>query len=301
MARRVGLIGAGQMGRGIGLNLMTKGYDLVTMAHRSRDVVEELLANGASEVSTPAEIAAQSDIVLLCVTGTPALEQVFFGDQGILETVSSGQLVIDCSTGEPEIVTRVAKELASRDVDFIDAPLARTPVEAAAGKLNTMVGGNAKSFERALPVLECFCENIFHMGDVGAGIRMKLINNLITMGQASLIAEAISACVATGVDLDKFYEVISKGGGNSGIFQMIVPAILEEGSYKGMKFSIANAAKDLGYYNNMAQSADIDHRLGREVLVALTDAQQAGDPDSLVAELVLAAANRNSLRIPTKK
>jgi len=300
MARRVGLIGAGQMGRGIGLNLMAKGYELVTMAHRSRDVVEELLANGASEVSTTAEIAAQSDIVLLCVTGTPALEQVFFGDQGILETVSAGQLVIDCSTGEPEIVTRVATELAGRDVDFVDAPLARTPVEAAAGKLNTMVGGSTKSFERALPVLECFCENIFHMGDVGAGIRMKLINNLITMGQAALIAEAISACVATGVDLDKFYEVISKGGGNSGIFQMVVPAILEEGSYKGMKFSIANAAKDLGYYNNMAQSADIDHRLGREVLAALTDAQQTGDPESLVAELVLAAANRNSLRIPTK-
>jgi 3-hydroxyisobutyrate dehydrogenase-like beta-hydroxyacid dehydrogenase len=287
------------MGRGLGLNLMAKGYDLITVAHRSRAVVDELRSHGASEAETPAQIADRSDIVLMCVTGSAALQSVVFEENGILETIQSGQLVIDCSTGEPDTVTRMYEAFTARGVDFVDAPLARTPVEAEAGKLNTMVGGSSEAFERARPVLECFCENIFHMGGIGAGTRMKLINNLITMGQASLIAEAISACIATGVDLNKFYEVMSKGGGNSGIFQMIVPMILNEGLFKGMNFSIANAAKDLGYYNQMAENAGLEHRLGREVLAALTEAQQAGTPDSLVAELVLAAAQRNSLKIPT--
>jgi 3-hydroxyisobutyrate dehydrogenase-like beta-hydroxyacid dehydrogenase len=170
-------------------------------------------------------------------------------------------------------------------------------VEAAAGKLTTMVGASDPAFARARPILEAFCENIFHMGPVGAGTRTKLLNNLITMGQAALIAEALCACKATGVDLRRFYDVISAGGGNSGIFQMIVPEIINNGSFDGMRFSIANAMKDLGYYRNMASAANVEHPLGDEVHRILAAASTAGRPQGLVGELVAAAAQRNHLEI----
>lgn len=297
MALKIGLVGAGKMGAGIGSNLMKKGHALFVVAHHSRQVVDDLVGQGARELTTPQDIAAEADVVLLCVTGSPAVEAVMFARDGVVAGLGEGKLVIDCSTGEPGMVDRVGKALAEMNVDFVDAPLARTPVEAASGTLNTMVGGSDAAFERARPVLECFCENIFHMGDIGAGTRTKLINNLITMGQASLIAEALSACVATGVDLRRFYNVISSGGGNSGIFQMVVPAILDEGSFGGMKFSLANAAKDLGYFVTMAQEAGIENRFGTEVHQVLVQAMDQGLQDGLVAGLVDAAAKRNKLTI----
>ncbi len=296
MPQRIGMIGIGLMGHGIALNLMKHGHSVVAMAHRSRKLVDDLLSQGATEAATPRAVAEASDVVLTCVTGAPAVEEIMFGDTGVIAGCRDGMLVIDCSTGLPDVVGRVADALAATGADFADAPLARTPVEAAAGKLNTMVGASDATFARTRPILECFCENIFHMGGPGAGTRMKLINNVITMGQAALIAEAMVACKATGVDLQKFREVISAGGGNSGIFQMVVPAILDEGHFDGMKFSLANAAKDLGYFTEMAGTTGLQVPLATEVRDALLEAV-THNPDGLVAALVEVAAKRNGLTI----
>jgi 3-hydroxyisobutyrate dehydrogenase-like beta-hydroxyacid dehydrogenase len=296
MAEKIGVIGVGLMGHGIGANLMAKGYDLVVMAHRKRELVDDLVSKGAVEAASPRAVAEACDIVLLCVTGSPQVEAVMFGPVGVIAGARAGMLVIDCSTGEPGLVERVSGELQAKGVAFADAPLARTPVEAAAGKLNTMVGADAATFARARPVLEAFCENIFHIGAVGSGARMKLINNLVAMGQAALFAEGMVAARATGVDLRQFYEVLSKGGANSGIFQMMVPAILDEGSFEGMKFSLKNAAKDLGYFGAMAEAAGIEHPLGREVHAVLLKAVEAC-PDGLVPGLVQAGAARNGVTI----
>ena len=157
---------------------------------------------------------------------------------------------------------RVAKALAARGVSYVDAPLARSPAEAEAGKLNTMVGADESVFAEVRPVLEAFCENIFYMGGVGAGARTKLIYNLITMGHAALIAEALCACAATGVDLNRFAKVVAGGGANSGIFQMLVPKILEQNDYTGLKFSLVNAAKDLRYYNRMTSEVPLSGNMG---------------------------------------
>lgn len=297
MALTVGLIGIGGMGHGIGANLLSNGYRLLVLAHRSRTRVDDLISRGATEKSSAQEMAEEADVVILCVTGSRQVKDVMFGDGGLIAGARSGMLVIDCSTGEPDVVAEAGEELERRGVDFADAPLARTPREAAAGKLNTMVGASDAAFARARPILEAFCENIFHMGPVGAGTRTKLLNNLITMGQAALIAEALCTCKATGVDLRRFYDVISAGGGNSGIFQMIVPGIINSGSFDGMRFSIANAMKDLGFYTNMAGAANVEHPLGDEVYRILAAALAAGRPQGLVGELVAAAGERNHVEI----
>jgi 3-hydroxyisobutyrate dehydrogenase-like beta-hydroxyacid dehydrogenase len=295
--KKIGFIGVGLMGHGMAKNLLEKGYSVVALAHRNRQPLESLIAMGATEAANPRDVARASDVVIICVTGSPQVEAVVYGENGLIEGVSEGMTVIDCSTGEPGTVEKVAADLAAKGVHMADAPLARTPVEAEAGKLNTMVGAADDVFTDIEPILQTFCENIFHMGPVGSGSRMKLINNLITMGQATLIAEALCACAATGVDLQRFRNVISAGGGNSGIFQMIVPSILDEGDYEGMKFSIANATKDLRYLNCMLADAGVMSPLGNATHNAFVQAGKAGFADGLVGHLVRAQAELNKVNV----
>ena len=155
--------------------------------------------------------------------------------------------MIDTSTSQPGSTLRIAADLKPKGVRFVDAPLTRTPVEAEQGRLNTMVGADHATFEEIEPVLKAFCENIFHVGDVGAGHKIKLINNCAAIGQMALIAEALTACAKLGVDPKKYFQLVSPGAANSGIFQMLAGQAIE-GDFKGMKFGLANAAKDVRYY-----------------------------------------------------
>ena len=297
MAKRIGFIGVGMMGQGMVKNLLKNGYEVTVMAHRNRAPIEALVKQGAKEAGNPAEVTAQSDVVILCVTGAPQVEEVIYGKNGILGAVREGVVLLDCSTSEPATTERVAKDFAERKAHVVDAPLARTPKEAEAGKLNTMVGCDEKVFAEIKPILETFCENIFYMGGVGAGSRTKLIYNLITMGHAALIAEAVCACAATGVDLARFAQVVGGGGANSGIFQMIVPGILERGDYSGLKFSLANAAKDLRYFNRMVADIPLAGPMAPAVHNALVQAINTGFKDGLVGDMVAAQCKNNGVRL----
>lgn len=297
MPKKIGFVGVGMMGHGMAKNLLAKGFEVTLMAHKNRKPIEDLLGQGAKEAKTPRQIAEQSDIVILCVTGAPQVEQVVYGKDGLLETFRSGMILLDCSTSEPAMCERVAKDLGERKAAYIDAPLARSPAEAESGKLNTMVGADESVFAEVRPVLETFCENIFYMGGVGAGARTKLIYNLITMGHASLIAEALCACAATGVDLNRFAKVVGGGGANSGIFQMIVPKILEGDDYSGLKFSLVNAAKDLRYYNRMTSEVPLSGNMGPAVLNSLVQAINTGFAGGLVGDMVAAQCKANGVQL----
>jgi len=297
MARKIGFIGVGLMGHGMAKNLLAKGFPVTVMAHRNRKPIEDLLAQGASEAKTPRAIAEASDVVILCVTGAPQIEQVVYGDNGILGAVKKGMILLDCSTGEPAMSERVAKDLAALGASYADAPLARSPKDAEAGRLNTMVGADEQTFGEVRPVLEAFCENVFYMGGVGAGARTKLIYNLITMGHAALIAEALCACAATGVDLGKFAKVVGGGGANSGIFQLIVPKILESGDFSGLNFTLANAAKDLRYYNRMVADVPLTAPMGPAVLNSLVSALNSGFSDGLVGHMVASHCKQNGIEL----
>ena len=292
---RTGVIGVGLMGQGIGENLLKKGHELTIVAHRNRVPVEALLSLGAREAGTPRAVAEASDIIIVCVTASPQFRAIAEGDDGLMAAIGPGKTVIDCTTGEPGVVMDYAERIAAAGGRFADAPLARTPVEAREGRLNTMVGATPEDFAEIRPILECFCENIFHIGGPGSGAKLKLIYNLITMGQAALTAEAVAACRATGIDLTKFYEVVSKGGGNSGIFQMIMTGYLASGALDGLKFSIANAEKDLRYYTRMTGEHALAAPMGPAVHNQLMAARKLGFEDGLVGHLVAAALKLNGL------
>ena len=154
--QRIGLVGAGLMGHGIAKNLVEKGFPLVVRAHRNRAPIDDLVRRGAREVASNADLARGADIVVLCVTGAPQVEEIVFGTDGILSAARAGLIVVDTSTCEPSMTTRTREALAKREVRFVDAPLARTPVEAEQGRLNTMVGADDATFAELRPVLAAY-------------------------------------------------------------------------------------------------------------------------------------------------
>jgi len=297
MAKKIGFVGVGMMGHGMAKNLLQKGFEVTLMAHKNRKPIEDLLGQGAKEAKTPREVAELSEVVILCVTGATQVEQVVYGESGLLGAFKKGMVLLDCSTSEPAMCERVSKDLTPKGASYVDAPLARSPKDAEAGKLNTMVGADEQVFGEIRPILEAFCENIFYMGQVGAGARTKLIYNLLTMGHAALIAEALCACAATGVNLAGFAKVVTGGGANSGIFQLIVPKILENGDYSGLQFSLANAAKDLRYYNRMVGDVPLTAPMGPAVLNSLVSALNSGFGDGMVGEMVASHCKLNGVEL----
>lgn len=292
--QRIGFIGVGLMGHGMAKNLLAKGHPLAFLAHRNRKNLDDLLQLGAKEVKSPAEIAAASDIVILCVTGTPQVEANVYG--GLLEAARKGQIVIDCSTSIPESTDRIRTDFGKKGVHFVDAPLARTPVQAEEGKLNCMVGADDATFAQVKPVLEKFCENIFHIGGPGAGHKVKLINNFLALGTAALTCEALATCAKVGIDLETFYKLISAGGANSAMFQMVVPKALQ-GDLTGLMFTLANAKKDIGYYQSMVASAPLAGLMGAALHQALVQANALGLGDKFVPSLIEAHEKVNGIRI----
>ncbi len=283
---RIGFVGIGLMGHGIAKNLVTKGYPLTLRVHRNRAAAVDLVAAGAREAASYAELAAASDIVFLCVTGAPQVEEVMFGADGIAAAAKPGLVVIDTSTSEPSTTTRMRDLLAPKGVRFVDAPLARTPVEAEAGRLNIMVGADDATFDELKPVLGAFCENVIHAGPAGHGLVLKLINNFIAQAICTATAEACAAAVKSGLSLHKLHAVISAGAVNSGLFQLVLGKMLESGDLTGLKFTLANAAKDLRYYTHFTESMMLPSIIGEAVHQSLVTANALGFGDKYVPSLL---------------
>ena len=284
--QRIGIVGAGLMGHGIAKNLVEKGFPLAVRGHRNRVPIDDLVKRGATEVKTNADLARASDIVILCVTGAPEVEDVIFGVDGIAGAARPGTIVVDTSTSEPSTTAKMREALAKQDVRFVDAPLARTPVEAEQGRLNTMVGADDSTFAELKPVLAAYCENIVHAGPPGHGIVLKLINNSIAQAICTATAEGLAAAAKSGLSIRKLHEVVSAGAVNSGLFQMIVGRMLEGGDLTGLKFTIVNATKDLRYYTHFTESMMIPSVMGEAVHQSLVTANALGFGDKYVPSLV---------------
>lgn len=252
-AENIGFAGLGLMGHGMAKNIVEKGYPLAVLAHRRREAVEDLVARGAVEAADAADLAARSSMVVLCLTGSPQVEGVVAALRGKL---AKGSVVVDCSTSDPVSSVRLANELAADGVAFVDAPLSRTPKEAWSGTLDTMVGADPAVFARVKPVLDCFAGKVVHIGGVGDGHRMKLLNNFLSLGYASLYAEALALAGKVGITPDRFDSVIRGGRMDCGFYQTFMGYAVG-GDREAHRFTISNAYKDLRYLESMANAAGV--------------------------------------------
>lgn len=283
---KVGMIGVGMMGHGIALNVVTKGgYPLALLDHPGNQPVDDLLAAGATRTASAAELARQADIVILCVTGTPQVEDVLFKPDGVLAGIRPGTIIIDCSTAIPSSTVRVAEAVQSAGGLFLDAPMTRTPKEAAQGRLNLIVGGDKALFERCLPLLRSYAENVVHAGPVGAGHRMKLLHNYVSLGFSAVLAEAAACAERAGVEPRVFTDILATGGGGGVVLERLRPYI-ESRDTSSFRFSIANADKDMGYYAAMAEEIGAARETALGVLRTYRSACEAGREQAAVPEII---------------
>ena len=292
----IGFIGAsGLMGHGMAKNLLAKGHALRLTVHRNRERVADLLAAGAVQCATPRELATQCEIVFLCVTGSPQVEALLTGGEGVLGGERKDLLIVDCSTSEPDSTARLREACAKAGATLVDAPLARTPLEAEAGKLNVMVGADDASFARLEPVLRAFAENVFHVGGPGAGHIIKLLNNFIAQAICTATAEAFAVGQRAGVEPKRLVDIVSVGAVNSGLFQMMAKTL--HGDMAALKFELDNARKDVRYYTHLAEGLAIPTVMGEAVHQSLVLACALGHGKKFVPSLVEAQEQLTGAKI----
>lgn len=294
--QRVGFIGVGLMGHGMARNILEKGWPLQVIGHRNRKPVDDLVKRGAKEAKSPAAMAKDCDVIFLCVTSSLQVEDLIRRKDGIKAGAHKGLIIVDCSTADPNSTIALAEELAPLGVRLIDAPLGRSPKEAEEGRLNTFVGADAKTLKEVYPLIEAWAENIIHVGPLGAGHKMKLINNFVAMSYVAIYAEAFTACKKTGVPLEKFHEVISAGGLNSGMFQNVCKWVIG-GDPKAHEFTLANCDKDIRYFNQLADAEKLTTVVASAVKQSYTMAMAMGRGADNMPMLADAVANFNGLTI----
>jgi 3-hydroxyisobutyrate dehydrogenase-like beta-hydroxyacid dehydrogenase len=283
-SERIGFIGIGLMGHGMARNIVEKGYPLTVLGRANRPPIEDLMRRGAIEVKTAREVASRSTVVFLCVTGSREVEAIVRGADGLKEALQRGSVVVDCSTADPNSTIALAAEHAPLGVDYVDAPLSRTPKEAWEGKLDTMVGASEAVFARLKPILDTWAGRAVHIGGTGDGHRMKLLNNFLALGYAALYSEALALSQKVGISPQRFDSVIRGSRMDCGFYQTFMRWTLE-GDRDAHKFTIANAFKDLRYLESMADAAGLANPLGNAAKNAFALADAAGGAQDYVPML----------------
>ncbi len=283
MTDRIGFIGVGLMGHGMAKNIVEKGFPLTVLAHRKREAVDDLKARSAKEAASPRAVAEGSDVVVLCVTGSPEVEAIVLGPDG-LASAGKPLMIVDCSTSEPASTRRLAAELAPKGIAFVDAPLSRTPKDAWEGTLDVMVGGDPANVARARPILETFAGRIVETGPVGTGHTMKLLNNFIAMGYAALYSEALTVGAKAGLSPAVFDAVIRNGRMDCLFYQTFFRYVIER-DRNAHRFTLANASKDMTYLAGFALALGVANPLGAAVRNAFAQAVATGHGEDYVPML----------------
>lgn len=247
---RVGFCGLGTMGAAMATNVRRAGFGL-SVWNRTPGKAELPLSEGAEELASPAAVAAASDIVVICVSDTPDVEAVLFGDDGVAAGARSGSLVVDCSTIAPGATRDFAARLAGSDVRLVDAPVSGGSEGAQKGTLTIMVGGDEADVERARPVLEAMGSTITHMGPIGAGQATKAVNQVILAGTYLGVAEGMVLALKSGLDASKVVEALSGGAAGSWVLQNRSGRMIDDDYPLG--FRIALHLKDVTIALEMAR------------------------------------------------
>ena len=290
----IGFIGVGLMGAGMAKNILTKGYPLMIMGHTNREPVERLKKLGATEATSPKELASKVDVLHLCVTGSPQVESIMNGPDGIFASGKKGLIVIDCSTSNPVSTMALAESAQARGMTLIDAPLGRTPAEAEAGTLDTMVGADQATFDKVKPILDCWAGNVVHLGPVGLGHKMKLINNFIAMGYAALYSEAIGIARKAGLSKEQFHAVVGSSRMRNGFYDTFMKWTME-GDENAHRFTISNAHKDMRYLSSLANEVGALHPIQAMVKNSFAGMEAAGQAQRYVPMLADFVAIQNGL------
>ncbi len=290
---RIGFLGLGIMGSRMAANIAKAGYELTVWTHTEGKAQRWASEHAATSATTPAEVAEACDVVVSMVVDGAQVEGVLCGQNGIVDGAREGLLCIDSSTIAPTDTRRIAARLEERGVRMVDAPVTGSSPRAEAGTLTIMVGGEPTDFERARPLLETMGESIVHVGELGQGEMLKLINNSLGAANAAAVAEALLVADATGVDLDAFVAVTQSGSGASAQMQMKAGPMREH-DYATL-FKTEHLLKDVRLCLEEAQAAGVPFPAAahaRDLLSATMGRGHGADDYAAVIEAAEGLAGR---------
>lgn len=282
--KKIGFIGLGLMGGAMVSCLQSKGYALHVLGNKNRTELDAAIARGAQEAQSAKELAAATDMVMLCMGTSDHVESRMRGPDGIIAGLKPGQVVIDFGTSLPGSTRALGEEVAAAGATYLDAPLGRTPSHAKDGLLNIMCSGDKAAFDTVKPVLDDLGENVFHLGPLGSGHTIKLLNNFFGMTVANAMAEAFAMADRAGIPRQQLYDVISAGPNHSGMVDFVAGYALD-GDPTKLAFSITNGAKDIGYYKAMAEDMGATSIMSQSTLSALTGARDAGRGEDMISQM----------------
>lgn len=282
---KIGFIGLGLMGGAMVSRLQDKGYDLVVLGNRDRTGLDKAIARGATEAKTAREVAEHCDIVMLCMGKSDHVESRLRGEDGVIAGLRPKAVVIDFGTSLPASTRALAEEVATAGGTMLDAPIGRTPAHALDGQLNLMCAGDAATLDKVRPVLDDLAENVFHLGEVGSGHTVKLLNNFFGQLMTNGLSETFAMADITGIDRQKVFDVIFAGPLASPYMDLFGKYALG-GDPTKLAFSIENATKDVGYYAQMAEDAGAPSVLAQAPLGMMRQAVDDGMGDQLVPEML---------------
>ena len=286
---KVGFIGLGAMGLPMAKNVIKSGHELFTLMHRRREPVEELRLLGAKICQTAAETARMSEVVITVLPADAELRKVIFGTQGLAEGFSTGKVLIDMTTATPFVLQEAEKELAAKGVRILDAPVSGGTTGAAEGTLTIMAGGEKDLLEEYRPLLTCMARNIFHVGGVGQGKVVKIVNQLMAAVHVLVIGEAFALGVRSGSTPGVLNEVIKTSSGYSRMMDLRLAGFILDGTFEpGFKLNLMK--KDLNLALELGQRLGIPLLLGSLAgqVMAAASASGGGEKDFSVAAQFLA-------------
>ena len=282
---KIGFIGLGLMGSAMVGRLQDKGYALTVLGNTNRAGLDAAIARGAVEAQSARDLAEQSDIVMLCMGTSDHVEGRMRGDNGVIAGLSDGKVVIDFGTSLPGSTKALGAETEAAGARMLDAPLGRTPAHAEDGLLNIMTAGDKEAYDRVLPVLQDLGENVFHLGALGSGHTVKLINNFFGMTVAQAMCEAFAIADLADIPRQTLYDVVSAGPLRSGMMDF-VKGYAVDGDPNQLAFAIKNAGKDLRYYAEMVEGLGKSTIMGQGTKEALARADAEGHGDEMVSQMV---------------
>lgn len=271
--RSVGLVGLGFMGHGMAANLLKHGFALNVLAHRRREAVDDLVAKGAREVATAAELAAQSDIVLLCVTGAEQVKDLVERPDGLLAGAKPGLIVVDCTTSSPD--TLISLQAECPQLTFVDSPLGRSPAEGWEGRLSVLIGADDETFSCIGPVIRSFASTVQHVGPLGSGHALKLVNNFVSMGYAAIYSEALVLALKAGLAAETFDELIRSSRMDCKFFETFMGWVTR-GDSDSHPFSLSNADHTVNDVARFSASLGLEGGLIRSIAAVYDSAVRKG-------------------------
>jgi 3-hydroxyisobutyrate dehydrogenase-like beta-hydroxyacid dehydrogenase len=290
---KIGFVGVGLMGHGMAKNILVAGYPVTVIAHSNRIPVEDLVAQGATEAASLEELAGNSTIIHICAPGSPQVEAIV---DALMPAMRPGTVIVDCSTSDPNSTAALAAKLEEGGFHMADAPLGGTPIQAEAGELAAMIGASDAVFERLKPVVATWAGSIVHIGPSGAGHKMKLLNNFLSLGYAALYSEALALSEKVGISTLQFDSVIRGSRMDCGFYQTFMGYAVE-GDREAHKFTLTNALKDMCYLESMAGAVALANPIGNAVKNSFALAHAAGGngPEDYVPHLTDYVAKRNGV------